>query len=630
MFLWMHNMALLEKIESPDDLKKLSKKELDILCAEIRQEILHVVATNGGHLSSNLGVVELAVSLHKVFSTPTDTIIWDVGHQAYPHKLITGRYKDFHTLRQKGGISGFPKREESYHDGFNTGHATTSISAAVGISQAFSLKNIEGSVVAVIGDGALTGGMAFEAISCAGELKRPLIVVLNDNQMSISKNTGALSQYLSRFTMHSGYQNFKYYFDSVVNSIPFFGKKITRVIYAIKKGIKSVFYKHNIFVELGFEYVGPLDGHNITVLEKVLRNVKKLKSPVVVHVRTIKGKGYPFAEANPQDFHGTPPFNLEDGVIEKRCEITFTQSFSSSLTKYAKKCENIVAITAAMASGTGLLEFKHLFPKRFFDVGIAEQHAVTMAAGLATRGIIPVVAIYSTFLQRSVDQIIHDVALQGLHVIFAVDRAGAVPHDGETHQGVFDISLFRCVPNLSILSPASNVEMQLMMEWALNEKKACMIRYPKKSCPKETTSFSYPIISGRGIFVTCQEKTEIVLICLGSIYSEVREASEKLKEKGIEVDIYNLRFIKPFDEDYFIKAMQKYSHVFVFEDGSKIGGVGEYIEALILKVETHKKRREVHLLAFPDSFLSQGTREEVLDEAGLSSSSIADFVLWNI
>jgi len=624
-------MALLEKIECPGDLKHLNKKELDALCSEIRQEILHVVATNGGHLSSNLGVVELTISLHRVFSTPNDAIIWDVGHQGYPHKLITGRYKDFHSLRQKGGISGFPKREESPHDSFNTGHATTSISAAVGISQALFFKNIEGSVVAVIGDGALTGGMAFEAISCAGELKRPLIVVLNDNQMSISKNTGALSQYLSRFTMHAGYQNFKYYFDSFVNSIPFIGKKITRVIYAIKKGIKSIFYKHNIFVELGFEYVGPLDGHNITVLEKVLKNVKKLKTPVVVHVRTIKGKGYSFAEANPQDFHGTPPFNLEDGVIEKRSEITFTQSFSSSLINNAKKCENIVAITAAMASGTGLSAFKHLFPKRFFDVGIAEQHAVTMAAGLATHGIIPIVAIYSTFLQRSVDQIIHDVALQGLHVIFAVDRAGAVPHDGETHQGAFDISLFRCVPNLSILSPASDVEMQLMMEWALNEKKACMIRYPKKSCPKEMIAFSYPIVSGRGVFATSFEKTEIVLVCLGSIYQEVKEASDKLKEKEIETDIYNLRFIKPFDEDYFIQAMQKYSHIFIFEDGSRIGGLGEYLESLILKVDNcEKRKRDVYVLAFPDSFLSQGTREEVLEGAGLSSSSIADFVLWNI
>ena len=630
-FLWIRNMALLEKIECPDDLKHLNKKELDALCSEIRQEILHVVATNGGHLSSNLGVVELTISLHRVFSTPNDAIIWDVGHQGYPHKLITGRYKDFHSLRQKGGISGFPKREESPHDSFNTGHATTSISAAVGISQALSLKNIEGSVVAVIGDGALTGGMAFEAISCAGELKRPLIVVLNDNQMSISKNTGALSQYLSRFTMHAGYQNFKYYFDSFVNSIPLIGKKITRVIYAIKKGIKSIFYKHNIFVELGFEYVGPLDGHNITVLEKVLKNVKKLKTPVVVHVRTIKGKGYSFAEANPQDFHGTPPFNLEDGVIEKRSKITFTQSFSSSLIDNAKKCENIVAITAAMASGTGLSAFKHLFPKRFFDVGIAEQHAVTMAAGLATRGIIPIVAIYSTFLQRSVDQIIHDVALQGLHVIFAVDRAGAVPHDGETHQGAFDISLFRCVPNLSILSPASDVEMQLMMEWALNEKKACMIRYPKISCPKEMTAFSYPIVSGRGVFATYFDKTEIVLVCLGSIYQEVKEASDRLKEKEIETDIYNLRFIKPFDEDYFIQAMQKYSHIFIFEDGSKIGGLGEYLESLILKVDNcEKRKRDVYVLAFPDSFLSQGTREEVLEGAGLSSSSIADFVLWNI
>ncbi|MGP1438767.1 MAG: 1-deoxy-D-xylulose-5-phosphate synthase [Treponema sp.] len=621
-------MSLLDKIKDPSDLKHLNKKELKLLCGEIREEILNVVAVNGGHLSSNLGVVELTISLHRVFSTPIDTIIWDVGHQAYAHKLITGRYKAFHTLRQKDGISGFPKREESEHDAFNTGHASTSISAAIGISQSLFLQEIEGSVVAIIGDGALTGGMAFEAISFAGELRKPLIVILNDNQMSISKNTGALSQYLSRFTMHSGYQNFKYYFDSFVNSIPLIGKKISRAIYAMKKGIKSVFYKHNIFVELGFEYVGPLDGHNITVLEKVLKNVKKLKSPVVVHVKTIKGKGYTFAEENPQTFHGTPPFNLLDGVSKKSKEITFTQSFSKHLIQYAKDYEKIVAITAAMASGTGLLAFKQAFPKRFFDVGIAEQNAVTFAAGLATRGMLPVVAIYSTFLQRSVDQIIHDVALQGLHVIFAVDRAGAVPHDGETHQGAFDISLFRCVPNVSILSPASDTEMKLMLEWALNEKGAIIIRYPKKSCPKDCPSFSSNIVKGRGIFAKCNENSDILLICLGSIYQEVSEASNKLKKEGVDVDIYNIRFIKPIDDEYLIQITKKYSHIFIFEDGAKIGGIGEYIESLILKSDINN-RRKTHVLAFPDTFLAQGTREDILMQANLSSFLIAQFILDN-
>ena len=621
------SVTLLKNIKSPEDIKKLTKKELSQLANEIREEILSVVANNGGHLSSNLGVVELTIALHRVFSTPKDAIIWDVGHQAYAHKIITGRYSIFHTLRQKDGISGFPKREESEHDSFNTGHASTSISAATGISQAISILGDTSSVIAVIGDGALTGGMAFEAISCAGELKKPLIVILNDNQMSISQNTGSFAQYLSRFTMHSSYQNFKYYFDCFVNSIPLIGKKLILAIYAIKKGIKSIFYKHNMFVELGFEYVGPLDGHNIEVLEKVLKNVKKLKNPVVVHVRTIKGKGYPFAEANPISFHGTPPFNLVDGAVEKKDAITFTQSFSLSLIKEAKENDKIVSITAAMAEGTGLLAFKSLYANRFFDVGIAEEHAVTFAAGLSTKGLIPIVAIYSTFLQRSVDQIIHDVALQNLHVIFASDRAGAVPHDGETHQGAFDIAIFRSIPNITILSPSSNKEMELMMEWAIKENSPVIIRYPKKSCPKEEEEFSFPIVKGQGVMMKGEGRAKILLVCLGSRYEEVKEASVYLKGQSIEVDIYNLRFIKPFDERYFLKIVDKYEHVLVVEDGAKIGGMGEHIENVILKNNMECNRRvKTYVLAFPDLFLSQGRREEILEEACLSSSKIVDFV----
>ena len=618
---------LLESIKSPQDVKSLNQKELKTLAKEIREEILNVVATNGGHLSSNLGVVELTIALHRVFDTPKDKIIWDVGHQSYAHKIITGRRDSFHTLRQKKGLSGFPKREESEHDAFNTGHASTSISAALGASEAIALKEKQSHVIAVIGDGALTGGEAFEAISSAGELKVPLIVILNDNQMSISKNTGTFAQYLSRFTMHSSYQSVKYHVDSFLNIIPFIGKGLSHCINKIKKGIKSIFYKHNIFVELGFEYVGPLDGHNIAVLEKVLKDVKKLTSPVVVHVRTIKGAGYSFARLNPQAFHGTPPFNLVDGKIEKKSIVTFTQSFSQSLIDKAKQNKNIVAITAAMAHGTGLIDFKHLYPTRFFDVGIAEEHAVTFAAGLASSGIVPVVAIYSTFMQRCVDQVIHDVALQNLHVIFAVDRAGAVPQDGETHQGAFDISIFRQVPNLTFFSPASNREMELMLEWALNCEGPVMLRYPKKACPQEREAFSHPLESGKGVVLYSNKKSEILLVCLGSIYQEVQIALDILKDEGVYCDIYNVRFIKPFNSQYFLSIAKQYSYVFIFEDGSKIGGMSEYIEYVILKeMRFENWQVRVKSQAFPDSFLEQGTRDEILDSASLSSSKIISFI----
>lgn len=620
--------TMLERIESPQDIKNLTHSELLHLANEIREEILKTVATNGGHLSSNLGVVELTISLHRVFDTPFDKIVWDVGHQTYTHKILTGRYKQFHTLRQQGGLSGFPKREESEHDAFNTGHASTSISAALGISEALFLKEQKGSVIAVIGDGALTGGEAFEAISNAGELKKPLIVILNDNQMSIGKNTGTVAQYLSRLTMHSRYQTFKTYSDSLANTLPIIGKSLSHAIKQIKKGIKSVFYKHNLFVELGFEYVGPLDGHNMKVMEKVFKDVKKLKVPVVIHVRTVKGSGYSFAKENPQAFHGTPPFNLIDGKVEKKAEVSFTQSFSSALIQEAKHDERIVAITAAMASGTGLIDFKSVFPKRFFDVGIAEEHAVTFAAGMATEGLIPVVAIYSTFMQRCVDQIIHDVALQNLHVILTSDRAGVVPQDGETHQGAFDISLLRCIPNISILSPASNEEMHLMLKWATAHKGATLIRYPKKSCPKECPQFSKDLVEGRGIMIHETPNNAILLVTIGSIYQEVSEAYSLLKEEDIYCDLYNLRFIKPFDDTYFLSITEKYAHIFVIEDGSTIGGISEHIERIVLKsiVINGEKNKNIYVLAFPQKFLSQGNREELLDSIELSASKIASFV----
>ncbi len=543
---------LLAAIDSPDALKALSHTEVKQLASEIRKEILTVVAANGGHLASNLGVIELTLALHRVFDSPKDAIIWDVGHQAYTHKLITGRYNKFSTLRKWDGLSGFPKREESEHDAFNTGHASTSISAALGILEGKRLAGDKGKVIAVIGDGALTGGMAFEGLCNASELKKDLIVILNDNKMSISKNTGALSEYLSRFTMHAGYQRFKYLFDTAVGAIPLIGDKLNAFIWRLKRGMKGIFYKNNIFVDLGFEFVGPLRGHNTIELEKVLKNVKNVKSPVVVLVETIKGRGYPLAELNPAGFHGIGPFNIADGKIEKKDAVSFTQAFSCALLNQAEQNKKIVAITAAMEAGTGLNLFHSKFKKRFYDVGIAEGHAVTFAAGLASVGMKPVVAIYSTFLQRAVDQVIHDVCLQNLPVVFALDRAGATPQDGETHQGLFDISLLRPIPNMTVLCPASKKEMELMLDWAFKQNSPIAIRYPKASCPKEIKEFEAEIKTGCGILIKKSAKSKTLIVCTGGIYSEAVEACNNLAHKEIFTDIYNLRFAKPIDKESFL------------------------------------------------------------------------------
>ncbi|WP_024466954.1 1-deoxy-D-xylulose-5-phosphate synthase [Treponema pedis] len=612
---------LLSEINGPEDIKTLSDKEVKILASEIRKEILNVVGRNGGHLASNLGIIELTLAIHRIFSSPHDAIVWDVGHQSYAHKIITGRYSRFSTLRQKDGLSGFPKREESPHDVFNTGHASTSISAALGILEGKRLSGDNGKVIAVIGDGALTGGMAFEALNNAGELKKDLIVILNDNKMSIGKSTGAFSEYLSRFTMHAGYQRFKYLFDTAVGSIPFIGTKLNAFIWRIKRGMKGIFYKNNIFVDLGFEYVGPLNGHNIKELEKVLKNVKKLKTPVVMLVETVKGRGYPFAEINPSAFHGIGPFNTADGKIEKSDAVTFTQAFSNSLVRLAEKNDKIAAITAAMEEGTGLSRFHRKFKDRFFDVGIAEGHAVTFAAGLAAAGLRPVAAIYSTFIQRAIDQIIHDTALQNLPVVFALDRAGAVPGDGETHQGLFDISLLRPVPNMSILCPASEKETDLMLEWAFRQDQPCTIRYPKTSCPREIIEFSLPIETGRGVLIKNSDKNNILIVFTGGIYSEVKEASNMLAHKGIPTDIYNLRFAKPVDEPYFLGLAEKYPYILFVEDGCEIGGISAYLNGLIL-TNCILQRPQTEIMAFSDMFFPHGTRSEIFAAAGLSAEHI--------
>ncbi|MCR4954062.1 MAG: 1-deoxy-D-xylulose-5-phosphate synthase [Treponema sp.] len=624
---------LLSNIKSPEDLKKLSQKELSHLAAEIRHKIIDVVGNNGGHLASNLGVVELTIALHRVFSTPQDAIVWDVSHQCYPHKLLTGRFNKFSTLRQHGGISGFTNFNESEHDFFISGHSSTSISAALGLLTAWELEGKNGKVVAVIGDGALTGGMAFEALSHAGQLCKNLIVVVNDNQMSIDHNTGALSRYLSRLTMSFQYQSIRRKIDRAIDRLPTLGKHLEKFVFRFKRSLKGLFLTNNLFTDLGFEYVGPLNGHNEQSLEQVLRKVKRLRRPVVVHVVTKKGKGYSPAEDKPELFHGIGPFQTSDGTVEKFDTLSFTEAFSQIILEAGSKNPKIAAITAAMAKGTGLSAFSHKYPQRFFDVGIAEEHAVTFAGGLAAGGMIPVVCIYSTFMQRSVDQLIHDISLQNAHAIFMLDRAGAVPGDGVTHQGIFDIALFRPVPNVQLLSPCSAADLKLCFEYALEQKNAVIIRYPKLSCPTEMEEFSVPVEQGRGIFVQGSNivldvsendfaslPKKVLIVCTGGMFAEVKTSVRALSLEGIAADVYITRFIKPFDEEYFASFASKYAAIVFVEDGVRTGGICESL-SLLFKERFSAK---TVVLAFEDRFYEQGTRQQVLEDAGLSSADITE------
>lgn len=629
--LWRHKI-LLSKIHSPQNLKNLSQSEIIQLAQEIRKEIINVVGKNGGHLASNLGVVELTLALHRVFESPKDAIIWDVSHQCYTHKLLTDRYKDFQTLRQKDGISGFTNTQESVHDFFINGHSSTSISSALGLLTARELNNNSGKVIAVIGDGALTGGMAYEALSHAGQLCKNLIVVLNDNQMSIDHNTGAVSRYLSRLTMTGGYQTFRYKVDKLIDKIPYIGRPFEKFIFRFKRALKGLFLTNNLFVDLGFEYVGPLDGHNEALLEKVLKKVSHLHRPVVVHVITKKGRGYSPAENNPELFHGIGPFQISDGTVETFDTTSFTEAFSQIICQKAQENKDIVAITAAMAKGTGLTSFSIKYPERFFDVGIAEEHAVTFAGGLAKGGKIPVTCIYSTFMQRSVDQMIHDIALQKAHAVFMLDRAGAVPADGVTHQGIFDISLFRPIPDLEILSPVSQNDLKLCFDWAVDKGTCVVIRYPKLSCPTEFPQFSSPVELGRGIFMPCTEfvienvtekqleahKNKILVVLTGGMYPEAQKAIRSVLLEDGYADMYILRFIKPFDESYFIELAKKYYGVVFVEDGVKIGGICEYLKSILAENGILNTK----LLGFDDKFFSHGTRDEILEAAGLSVNHI--------
>ena len=632
--------TILSDIKSPADLNNLSKNQLSELACVIRKKIIEVVGKNGGHLASNLGVVELTIALHRVFNNKNDAIIWDVSHQCYAHKILTGRLDSFNSLRKHGGLSGFTKMAESPYDYFDNGHASTSISSSLGLLTARTLqadskkeKNC-GNVIAVIGDGAMTGGLAFEGLCHAGQLQKNLIIILNDNQMSIGKNNGSLSRYLSRLTMSSQYQRLRYKIDRFAERAPGFNKFLPKFISKFKRGLKGLLLANNLFVELGYEYVGPLNGHNIQELELVFKRVRQLNKPVVVHVVTKKGKGYSPAENDPQTFHGIGPFCITDGSVEKFDALSFTESFANAIDELGRKNEKIVAITAAMAKGTGLDAFARHFPDRFFDVGIAEEHAVTFAGGLAKGGLIPVVCIYSTFIQRSIDQVIHDIALPDFHVIFVLDRSGAVPNDGETHQGIFDIALFRSIPDVTILAPASSYELKMMLSEAVDMKGPVVIRYPKLTCPTELEVYKTPLEKGRGILISAEDyepslsvqfenddseiQKKTLIITTGSMMSESIVAARSLLLKKKYTDIYNLRYIKPIDEEWLCSICRNYSRIIIVEDGIKPCGIGETIEVILRR----NKMENIKVLAFPEKFISQGTRQEVLQEAGLASGDI--------
>ena len=611
--------SYLSKINSPEDLKKLKDYEINILAKEIRKYLIESVSKTGGHLASNLGVVELTLALHTIFDTNKDKIVWDVGHQSYIHKILTGRRDRFDTLRQYKGLSGFPKRKESHHDHFDTGHSSTSISAALGMAAVRDLKKEKHSIVAVIGDGALTGGMAFEALNHAGQCKKNIIVVLNDNEMSISPNVGGMSDYLSKIRTTPIYSKFKDDVGTLIGNIPAIGKSVVKTAEKAKDCIKYFIVPGVLFEELGFTYIGPVDGHNYSALCKAMKQCRSINGPVFLHVLTKKGKGYSLAEAFPDEYHGVSPFKVDSGKpLVSNSRTSYSEIAGDTLTKCAEKDDKIIALTAAMPSGTGLSSFSKRFPQRFFDVGIAEQHAVTFAAGAAAEGYRPVFAVYSTFLQRGIDQVIHDVCLQNLPVVFLIDRAGIVGNDGETHHGIFDISFLACIPNLKILSPTNGDELQKMIEFAVKQEGPVAIRYPRgyaaEVSPKEETKIEL----GKGE-VLYESGNEALLIALGGMNPLALEVCKALEADGIKSTLINPRFVKPLDEALILSYADKCKYVYTIEDHVKIGGFGSQV--LNLLNENHINKY-VKMFALPDVFIEHGDTNKLYDAFGISKEKI--------
>ena len=598
---------MLENINSPKDLKKLSILEKQKLAEEIRKYILEIVSENGGHLASNLGVVELTLALHTVFDFEKDKIVWDVGHQTYVHKILTGRREALKTLRKLNGIAGFPKTNESKYDFFNTGHSSTSISAALGMARARDLKKENYSVLAVIGDGAMTGGMALEALNDVGYSKTKMTIILNDNEMSISPNIGGLNMLLSKLRTKRMYTRTNVIMKKRISEIPVIGKPIVKIVQTIKRSIKQLIIPKMFFEDIGFTYLGPVDGHNIEELQSILTLSKQIDNPVLIHVLTKKGKGYEIAEKNPDKFHATGPFDIQTGNAKKAKGKDYSKVFGDKLIELAEKNDKIVAITASMKDGTGLTEFSKKFPERFFDIGIAEQHALGLAAGMAIDEMIPVVPIYSSFYQRGYDQVIHDIALQNLPVVMCVDRAGIVGADGETHQGTLDMAFFRLVPNLTILAPKDFRELEDMLAFAVNLKKPVVIRYPRGGEDKEPFEKHETIEEGKAEIL--KEGNDLSIVTIGKMVAKGMKIAKKLQDKGINAEVINARFLKPLDEQTIKKSIEKNKKVITIEDGTIINGLGTAIKELI--VDNHMEDIEIKAYAYPDRFIQHGSVEEL-------------------
>ena len=609
---------MLEKIKSSEDVKKLSKQEKIELAEEIRKYILEVVSENGGHLASNLGVVELTIALHSVFDMSKDKIIWDVGHQSYIHKILTGRKEQLKTLRKLDGIAGFPKTNECEADCFNTGHSSTSISAALGMARARDIKKENNSVIAVIGDGALTGGMAFEGLNDAGCNKTKLTVILNDNEMSISKNTGGLSMMLSKIRTRKSYTKPNISAKKVILKIPVVGKPVVRIVQKFKGSIKQLVIPKMFLEDIGFRYLGPVDGHNEAELERMLNITKQLDGPVLLHVITKKGKGYKIAEENPDKFHATGPFEIDTGKSKKEKSKDYSKVLGDKLVELAQNDDKIVAITAAMKDGTGLTEFANKFPDRFFDVGIAEQHALCMAAGMAKEGMKPVVPIYSSFYQRGYDQVIHDIAIQKLPVVMCVDRAGIVGADGETHQGLLDMAFFRIVPNLTIMAPKDFVEFENMIEFAIKLGKPVVIRYPRGGEDKYKFNKEEKIELGKAETLTYGKNATIIAI--GKTVSKAVKIAEKLEK----VEVINARFLKPLDVEKIKESIAKTKNVIVIEDGTSVGGLTTAIKELI--VDENLKNIKFKSFAYPDKFIEHGSVEELEKRYNVDENTIKRYL----
>lgn len=614
---------ILEQINSPQDVKKLTIEEMNELAADIRKLLVNAVSECGGHLAANLGVVELTIALHYVFDSPIDKIIWDVGHQSYVHKILTGRKERMSSLRQFGGMSGFPKHEESAHDAFNTGHSSTSISAALGMALARDIQKQDFSVVAVIGDGALTGGMAFEALNHAGNEGKDIIVILNDNEMSISRNVGAMSGYLNRLRTDPSYFRTKEDIENVLHRIPRIGHNLARVAGRFKDTVKYMMVPGILFEELGWTYIGPVNGHNLEELTHVLSNARRMKGPVIIHTITQKGRGYEPALQNPDIFHGVGPFDIETGKQFKKKIKTYTELFGEFLLDKAQDDNRVVAITAAMKNGTGLASFAKAYPERFFDVGICEQHAVTMAAGMARAGLKPVVCLYSTFLQRAYDQILHDIALQNLPVVLAVDRAGMVGEDGPTHHGVFDLSFLREIPNFTIMAPGDENEFLDMLETAMHIDGPVAIRYPRGAGEGAEIKPERSLIE-KGNARILDTGEDLTIVAIGRAVGVASETAAILRNLGIKAAVVDARFVKPMDEKLFCELAIQSGRILTIEDNCLSGGFG----SAVLEVLADKQiQAEILRVGIPDEFIEHGRVDLLFDYLGMSPEALVEKVI---